>query len=583
MIYESSNPEKALEYSILAAHISPRDADQWSHLACLSLEAGHIKQAITCYTKAIQSNPIELSLYEARADLYLKMGDIKSWRKGYLKLITQLGPNESDNLIKYAKMLTKQFATEQNWSQALQSMEQIFIKCPHLVTIQEVHSMAELLLINKQFARCLDILTKFTEISIKYKNLSTTDPNKIEIEHCIVPDFIKADLKAKVMVALIELGFIELADEFSANFLADKETDVDLFLDVAEAFMTKNEYYRALKFFPPLINDKVFVDLAGVWLRYAECWVGIKELKKAILCYEIVTNLSPEHPDARLQLSTLYKCFKQYDLAVKILKQNPNTENIDPRLVYQRAMIFYNMENYDEFLKCGLLLISRHCVTLRTKSELDALMKSSVKQRIEALHLHRLTRAEPLEDENKPNFSLNAEINLKDEFKLFLKMCEITCKFKKYGVLERLCFTALTSKRFESKTSHIIFLCLLACIYNNNSFYAYNLVRELVRDCRKSNLWNLLDIVIQKGDDSRHNRFLMRLLSREDAFSYRHILNANNCLVSGTYKYALNDYAFLFRVEPSALLGLLIAVTFLQMACQKFAAKKHRLVSQGKH
>jgi general transcription factor 3C polypeptide 3 (transcription factor C subunit 4) len=75
----------------------------------------------------------------------------------------------------------------------------------------------------------------------------------------------------------------------------------------------------------------------------------------------------------------------------------------------------------------------------------------------------------------------------------------------------------------------------------------------------------------------------MRLLGREDVFSYLHIMHANNCLVSGTYKYALNSYISLFKVSPSALLALLIGVTQLQMACQKMSAKKNQLVIQGKY
>lgn len=142
-------------------------------------------------------------------------------------------------------------------------------------------------------------------------------------------------------------------------------------------------------------------------------------------------------------------------------------------------------------------------------------------------------------------------------------------------------FTALTSKRFEKRNSHIVFLCLISCIHNNDSFYGYNIVREIVKVCRRSNSINLLNIVIQGAEDSRHNRFIMRLLGREDAFSHLHIMHANNCLVSGTYTYALNDYISLFRVMPNPLLALLTSVTLLQMACQKNCMKKNQLIIQA--
>ena len=84
--------------------------------------------------------------------------------------------------------------------------------------------------------------------------------------------------------------------------------------------------------------------------------------------------------------------------------------------------------------------------------------------------------------------------------------------------LERLCFTALTSPLFRKKT-HIHretrFLTLQVTMAKGDSYYAYNLARTLLlNNLDNSRVWNLFIQVIMKGDDIRHNRFLMRLMMK---------------------------------------------------------------------
>lgn len=513
------------------------------------------------------------------------MGDNRAHIKGYLRLICRLKPEDAEVLLEWGTELSKKFFEEKNYEKALLTMEQIFKKCTNLITAEEVNMMSTLLIITSNYQRSLDILTTYTTIWVEYELPSKLDNHenlgRKNIKNCGIPDGIVVDLRAKFLVTLIELDYVELAHSFTDKFLdEDSEESGDLFLDIAEAFMRKKKYQYGLKYLDPLVKTKKFC-MAAVWLRYAECWAGCKQLKRALVCYEIVNKLSPGHLDIMVQLSTLYKCFGFHDLALKVLQQNPDSDELEPDAVYREGMILLKMKDYDGFIKAAMLLLTSHTTYLRAKRELSRLIRPSVRQRLEALNNHRLARAEPLYEENIPIFKESNLPSLDDEFNMFTELCRVLYKFKKYGLLQRVCFTALTSKKFEPKTAQIIFFCVLSCIYNHDAYHGYNLMRDLVRDCRKSSLWNLLNIMIQRADDSRHNRFIMRLLGQEDAFSYLHVLHANNCLVSGTYKYALNDYVSLFKVKPSALLGLLISVTFLQMACQKFTAKKHRLFTQA--
>ncbi|KAI4490316.1 hypothetical protein M0802_010693 [Mischocyttarus mexicanus] len=586
MIYESKEPEKSIQFALIAAHLSPKDADQWTRLANLSVESGNITRAIMCYSKAIQANPKDVHLYESLIELEEQNGDKKAHLKAYTKLLHHLDSEQGQDILKYAKLLAKRHMQENNNEQAFRAMECIFVKCPELITLEEVNIMTELLISLKRFDRCLDTLIKYTSIRVEFKDTSdkndTESPNVRVIETCDMPDDVVVDLKAKFLITLIELDEIIMADKLLPKLLTeDPEISGDLFLDVAESFMGKNEFQRALNLLDPLVKSNHF-SLAAVWLRHAECWVGCKDLKKAIKSYEVVKELSPQHLGARLALAKLYKFKGQYTKAAEVLKQDPELDTLDPNVIYMRTLLLFKTQKYDEYFQSGMLLLSRHCINIRSKAELGALTRASgVRQRLETLQLHRLSCGEQLIEEDQPTFLNNEEPSERNEFLLFLQMCKLAYASKRYGLLQRICFSALTSKRFEKRNSHIMFLCLVSCIHNKDSFYGYNIVREIVKVCQRSNSINLFNIVIQRAEDSRHNRFIMRLLGREEAFSHLHIMHANNCLVSGTYTYALNDYISLFRVTPNALLALLICVTMLQMACQKNSMKKNQLIIQA--
>lgn len=463
--------------------------------------------------------------------------------------------------------------------------------------------MTEILITLKKFKRCLHILTMYTRIWVKYKDTDKKQDKEVaikkseneekpeesdefntnEIESCGIPDDVVVDLKAKFLVTLIELDQVKLIEDLLPKFYLEENPDIsgDLFLDIAEALMGKKDFEKALKLLDPLVNSNNY-SLAAVWLRHAECWVGCKDLDKAIKSYEIVRELSPQHLGARTALARLYQLKGRYNKAIEVLHQDRQSDTLDPLVIYQRTLLLFKVKRYDEYFKSGMLLFSRHCAHIRNKVELDALTRPfGIRQRLEALQLHRLHCGEKIEEDDAPSFLDSPELSEKKEFQLLLQMCKLACTLQKYGLLQRICFSALTSKRFEKRIYHIMFLCLLSCIYNNDSYHGYNIVRQLLRDIPKSNSWNLLNIIVQRAEDSRHNRFIMRLLGREDVFSYLNIMHANNCLISGTYKYALHDYISLFKVVPSALLALLIGVTLIQMACQKLSVKKNQLVIQA--
>jgi len=48
---EMEEPEKSLQFALIAAHLAPQDAEEWARLADMSTEMGDLNQAVDCYKK----------------------------------------------------------------------------------------------------------------------------------------------------------------------------------------------------------------------------------------------------------------------------------------------------------------------------------------------------------------------------------------------------------------------------------------------------------------------------------------------------------------------------------------------------
>ena len=109
--------------------------------------------------------------------------------------------------------------------------------------------------------------------------------------------------------------------------------------------------------------------------------------------------------------------------------------------------------------------------------------------------------------------------------------------------------------------------------------------KERSRFWRLRIIWSILSVFSQQiitiSQDLRHNRFCLRLMFKRPDHLPLGILNGHNSLVAGSYKHSLGEYVAALKQSPDdPLLNLLIGITFIHMASQKFATKRHSLVVQ---
>lgn len=68
MFYEDlGDYEKSYELSLVAAYLSPQDADEWLRLAEVCLSRNDTVQASKCLAKAVQADPSNLQIHQRYA------------------------------------------------------------------------------------------------------------------------------------------------------------------------------------------------------------------------------------------------------------------------------------------------------------------------------------------------------------------------------------------------------------------------------------------------------------------------------------------------------------------------------------
>uniref|UniRef100_A0A336LRC3 CSON001812 protein n=1 Tax=Culicoides sonorensis TaxID=179676 RepID=A0A336LRC3_CULSO len=580
-IYEGRDTDKYTQFSLIAAHLNPGDVDQWIRVAEFLIEQGKTKQAITCYSKAIKADPRNFEIRLKRIELLEMIGEDKHAFRSYHGLIPHIPPEKSEFLIAIAKKVAKKFHDEKNVTSALSAIENAYAKVPNLFKLEDLNLFLELLLETGNYKKALDILCKHTEVKVVFRKPSVKN-DEMCVESLSIPDDLILDFQTKLIVALIHLKCFSLLDQLIQHIFdkIDIEDAGDCYLDVAEALIKEEKYEYALKLLTPLVKSTNY-SLAAVWLRHADCHREMGNIAEAISSYRCVINLA-QHLGARLTLAALLKQKGEFDEALDALYQSPDTGTIDPGVLYERCLLFKEIGRHEDLINNGFLLISRHCCKLRNRQEMQTVCILKFSNRIQALKDIRQNRCEPKEDFDLPEFGKSdLEPTLEQEWNLLLDILKSCYTLKMYRMLRKITFTALYSKRLVPYQKEIEFLAFLSCLYCRDYNFGYALGKEwLLKDMKNKRLWNIFNQIIQSAEDIRYIRFISRSFAKYDVPQLAHIMQGNNYLTSGSYKYAMNDFVVLYKDIKDPILPLLISVTLTNIACQKYSAKKHSVITQ---
>jgi general transcription factor 3C polypeptide 3 (transcription factor C subunit 4) len=578
---EMGDQEKFLQMSFVAAHLSPTDAYQWVHLADLSEEQGHIKQAITCYTRAINVDVQNMDLHKKRAILLEKIGDKRTAIRGYHRLLSALTPDKGEYIMSVAKFVAEMFHKENDLVKANSALEVAVEKCPNLINLEFINLHLELLIQLKDFKRCLEILVDFCDLVLE----GETDENDTFIVlDCKIPFSTPLDILAKLSVILIHVKSSNLVPKIIGPITqVDPSAVGELYLDIIEAYMEEEEHSEACNLLNVLLTCDNY-NLPAVWLKYADNLRILGNYDEAVSAYYKVLDQAPHHTEVRMTLANILTKLNREQEAIHILTQT-DEECIDSGLLYERCVLLKKDKSQaKELIMVAQILFLRHSTNIRNKDELSAISKiQRYDRKRNTVKQVRKCRKELEYDYDVPKFKTGAkEPSPEDEWELFKYVCSLCVQLKMYTIFERLTFTAQLSTVFNIFKFEIDLLSAISAFYNGDSHNGYNIIRTLVvKHPTNVKLWHIFNLIVTKSDDARHNRFIMRQLTHNSSHPALGLLHGNNCLVSGTYKYAMHEYSTAFMKKPTALCALLLGLTYLQMAAQKFTSKKHHLVIQA--
>lgn len=592
MLYEDmGDMEKSFQFSLIGAYLNPSDSDEWNKLAEMALERGKIRDAITYYSHAIKYEPENIHFLWERCKLYEQLGERKKALNGYEAILKHLKPEQEQQYIQLSRETAKQYHEIGDVCAAIQVMEQAFNKCSTLINSEDVNLLMELQISKQRYCDAINILRKYCGVSLISKSTSTEaslEDGLEDVEHCVVPDVLPIDLQIKLVVCLIHIKGLHLVPELMEPLKQLCPNDAgDLYLDIAEAYMQVKEFSHAIPLLSALVETENY-NMAAVWLRYGECLSAVNETEKATEVYKKVVAMAPCHTGARFSLSNLLKQSGKTQEAITALRQcyeeGQKDVAIDLQLLMERCNLLYSQKLWKEYIECGKLILSSHFFPVTKPSEYFVIAFSqSHRRRIECLKEIRQAK-DPAQIPPEPKFT-GSKVSPEKMWELYLNVWQKLYDLGKYKELQELSMKACTSHVFfkMDKMKEVDFLAFLACYYNRYPKYAYHFIKEFViKNINNNKLWNLFSQIVIMNKDTRHNRFCLRLSWKNQDHIPLQFLNGHSAMIAGTYKHALGEYMPILKSRPEdPYVVFCIGLTFIHLACQKFAEKKHSLVIQG--
>ena len=599
LIYEEKRQfEKAYQYSLISAYLNPSDGENWIKVAEMAIELKNYAQAITCYNKAIKIYPKNLSLHQDRCKLYKLIDDKKKALDSFEALYTLIAkePEIQSNqelALQVAKEIAMLHYFNKNIETSIKVMEDNLEKYKRSIINEDVNLYLELLISTNQYIKALNAFKKYCGVNIKVNGRLTdclaqeiVDKQKDEIEIELIYSELQIDLRAKLAVCLINLRIFKFVDELE-RFITKENPDEmgDLFLDIADAYIKINCLKGAEPLLKALVNSKTY-NCSTVWLKYARLLKDLNKLELSIDAYYEVIKHLPKSIEAKLELSDLLVKIGRVEDATEATGQlNNNQLNLDLLLV--RCNLLFRQAMYKEFIIAGKILLASEFTFLANESEMQIMITSTThRSRIENLKELYKEQGDKLDvselASNDYNFVGN-RLTCDDLLDVFSKYCCALNKTKNYTELIKMIFSAYTSNLYTKKAEYYDYLALNALLLVKNTKFLYRLIKMVImRSIENNQLWNYFSaMILNIYQDFRHNKFCIRLSLKNQNSLALAFINGHNALTSGNYKVAMAEYIHIFKQEPTNVFAIFcILIGFTHLACQKFIANKHSVVSQ---
>ncbi|XP_075484066.1 uncharacterized protein LOC142524154 isoform X3 [Primulina tabacum] len=306
LIYKAMNDrKKALNFYMIAAHLTPRDASLWKLLVTWSIELGDKKQANYCLGKAITADPEDIDLQFQRASLFLELGEHQKAADSY-EQISRLYPDNVEVLRKATQLYQKCGQNER----AVCILEDHLRNHNHIddPVLSLIDMLASILMESNAYAKVLDHIEHTQKVHSAGKEIPLS-------------------LMIKAGICHVHLRQMEKAEAlFSALQAEHASAHPQLIMDVADSLMTVDQYESALKYYMMFEGEGNKYN-GYLHLKIARCCVSLKKRAQAIEYYHKAIQKLNDGVDARLTLSSLLLEDGREDEAISVLSPPVEAES----------------------------------------------------------------------------------------------------------------------------------------------------------------------------------------------------------------------------------------------------------------
>ncbi|KAF3777926.1 General transcription factor 3C polypeptide 3, partial [Nymphaea thermarum] len=314
LVYSAiGDKKKALNFYMIAAHLTPKDAFLWKRLVDWSMELGNMGQVIYCLSRAIAADPEDMGLKFKRASLYIERGDYQKAAESFDQIL-RMHPAD----VEACKMCAKMYCTFGQKEKAVEILERYIQDHFAAADLNLFNFLATLLMEDKFYQRALEHIERAKSVYC-LKKLPLYLSVKAGICYAYLGEIEKSEgpLYLKIAQCYLHLKENEKAVHFSYKAIGVMEDSIDARLTLASLLCQENKEDEAISLLippdslGPTSNEPSVTDSVAWWRstdirkKLAQIYLGKDMLAEFVdtifpvihetLLIEITNMKPPEH------------------------------------------------------------------------------------------------------------------------------------------------------------------------------------------------------------------------------------------------------------------------------------------------
>ncbi|OEL24302.1 General transcription factor 3C polypeptide 3 [Dichanthelium oligosanthes] len=336
---ETGELDKAINFLMLAAYVSPKDASLWRKLIPLAKKKEDASLARHCILKAMRADPEDVDLKYLCGDMYRNLRDYQKAAEIYEQIVRIYPAN-----IAVRKVAAQMYRECGQIDKAINLLEDYVNTQATNIDWSVLDLLISLYLRKNAVSEALKQIEK--------ARLQLRSQQKLPIQ-----------LQAKEVICHAYLGDMKHAEIFLRDVhLEPSKDNADVIKELASNLETMGQYEYAVKFYLMIGNFANHND-GSSYIKVAQCYMVLGDKRNAVPYFYKALQSMKGNIDIRLTLSSLLIDEGKTDEAVTLLSppKNPELQSAntpdqqkpwwcDGKVKMQLAKIYYDKGKLEDFV-----------------------------------------------------------------------------------------------------------------------------------------------------------------------------------------------------------------------------------------